>query len=189
MQDGSPGDWGLTGGLLPASEHRMSEEVVKPLPYVHLLDGHDAVAVLGSTLAEVERVLAGWTPQQIDRKPAPNKWSVRETLCHIADCELAWSWRFRQVLAEHHPVLQPFDQDAWSAAYTGVGYTAAAALATWHRLRLWNLALLEPLDAEALDRKGHNPEQGDVKLRQLIEIAAGHDLHHRTSLARLTMAE
>ena len=163
----------------------MSEEAVKPLPYVHLLSGREAVEVLGETLREVEEVLAAFTPEQIDAKPAPHKWSIRETLCHMADCEVAWSWRYRQTLSEDNPLFNSFDQDRWAEAYTGSGFNAALAFATWHNLRMTNLALVATLTPEQLERTATHPERGSMKLSQMLEIAAGHDLHHRAALAKL----
>ena len=123
----------------------MSEEAALARPYVHLLEGRDPAGVMRETPGRLADLLKALTPEQIERKPAPHKWSIREILCHLADCEIAWAWRMRQIYGADNPVLQPFEQDPWARAYDGVGYTTAAARSTWTALRQWNLDLSEGL--------------------------------------------
>lgn len=163
----------------------MSEEAALARPYVHLLEGRDPAAVMRETPGRLADLLKTLTPEQIERKPAPHKWSLREILCHLADCEIAWAWRMRQIYGAENPVLQPFDQDPWARAYDGVGYTTAAARTTWTALRQWNLDLIEGLSEEDKRRPAQHMELGPVTLQHVIEIIAGHDLHHLDSLAKL----
>ena len=164
----------------------MSEETVPTRPYVHLLEGRDPAEVMRATPGRLMAVLNTLTPEQIGQKPAPGRWSVRELLCHLADCEVAWAWRLRQAYGEDHPTIQPFEQDPWARAYDGVGYTAEAAQMAWTALRGWNLALIETLSEADKLRPVTHPEVGPLTLWNLVEIAAGHDLHHLKSLGTLT---
>jgi uncharacterized damage-inducible protein DinB len=146
------------------------------IPYVKLLEGRDPVAVLAATPAQLASLLDGLTPEQIERRPAPNKWCVREVVAHLADCEIAWSWRLRQTLAEDNPQLQPFDQDHWAKAYAS--YTLDQAHATWKALRAWNVALLSALTEDQKHRPATHAKFGQITLWTIAAIAAGHDLHH-----------
>lgn len=163
----------------------MSEEAALARPYVHLLEGRDPIAILRETPGRLSDLLKTLTPEQIEHKPAPHKWSIREILCHLADCEVAWAWRLRLMYATDNPLLQPFDQDVWARAYDGVGYTTAAARSTWTALRQWNLDLIEGLSEEHKRRSAQHPELGSVTLATVIEIAAGHDVHHLSSLEKV----
>ncbi len=163
----------------------MSEETLPVRPYVHLLQGRDAAEVMRATPAAMGALLAHFTPQEIDTRPAPGKWSLREVLCHIADCEIAWAWRLRQTYGEDKPLLQGFEQDPWARAYGGVLYTAEQALSTWRALRAWNLALIEALSDADKARPAMHAEAGAMTLWTLVEIAAGHDLHHLAGLEKL----
>ena len=163
----------------------MSEEAALARPYAHLLEGREPVSVLRETPGRLADLLKTLTPEQIDHKPALHKWSIREILCHLADCEVAWAWRLRLIYANENPTLQPFDQDAWSRAYDGVGYTTAAARATWTALRQWNLDLIEGLSEDDKRRRAQHPELGELTLAAVLEIVAGHDLHHVASLERV----
>ena len=163
----------------------MSEEAALARPYAHLLEGRDPAVVLRATLGRLSDLLKAMTPEAIEHKSAPGKWSVREILCHLADCEVAWAWRLRQIYGANQTAVQPFDQDAWARAYEGVGYTISAARATWVALRQWNLDLIEGLTEEDKRRRATHSELGEITLWTIVEIAAGHDLHHLVSLEKL----
>lgn len=156
-----------------------------PLPYVALLGDRDPVAVLRETPRRVSDLLRTMTAEQIERKPAAGKWSVREVICHLADCEIAWAWRMRLIYGSDNPLLQPFDQDAWARAYHGDGYTTSVASAAWGALRQWNLALIGSVAEHQRYRTGKHPEMGEVTFWNVVEIAAGHDLHHLRAVEKV----
>jgi len=47
-------------------------------------------------------------------KPAPDKWCILEILGHLADIEVLYGYRMRQMLADREPTLAPIDQDDWA---------------------------------------------------------------------------
>lgn len=114
--------------------------------------------------------------RRINEPLAPGKWSPREVLIHLADCELAFGFRYRQALGEENHLVQPFDQDLWAKSYSA--YKADQALETFAVLRNWNLALLRELTAEQLAKTVSHPERGRMTFKTLIETAAGHDINH-----------
>ncbi len=169
--------------LWRASKPGMSEETIPVIPYVKLLDGRDPLEVLATTSGQLATLLDGLTPEQVEHKPAPNKWCVREIIAHLADCEIAWSWRLRQTFAEDNPLLQPFDQDRWAKAYAS--YTLDEAHTTWKALRGWNVAFLGSLTEADKLRPATHAKLGPITLWTVASIAAGHDLHHLRGLERV----
>lgn len=164
----------------------MSDDATPSVPYVHLLGGQDAAEVMRTTPARLKAVFAALSAEQIDAVPAPGKWSLRGQMCHLADCEVAWAWRLRQAYGEDNPVLQSFEQDPWARAYSGASFSFSHAFSAWKAFRNWNLAFIEALTAEDKKRPAVHPSAGPVTLWTLVEIAAGHDLHHLASLEALT---
>jgi len=156
---------------------------VSGVPYAEMLEGRDAAKVIAETPVRLGSILDGLSTAEIEARPAPGKWSVREIVAHLADCEIAWSWRLRQVYGEDHVTIQPFEQDAWAKVYDA--YSFELAWATFKALRAWNVAFVGAL-TEADKKKGYtHPERGgDETLWTLVEIMAGHDLHHVAGLKR-----
>jgi uncharacterized damage-inducible protein DinB len=151
-------------------------------PYAGALGGHDPVAVMAETPRRLEALVERLSAAEIEVRPAPGKWSVREILAHLADCEIAFGFRLRQVYAGVR-VMQPFDQDDWAWAYAS--YSAGLGLATFVAMRDWNLAFLGGLSEADKQIKGFHPERGEMVLWTIVESIAGHDLHHLTALEKV----
>jgi uncharacterized damage-inducible protein DinB len=151
-------------------------------PYAYALGEREPVEVMAETPGRLAAVLEGLSAEEIEARPAPGKWSVREILAHLADCEIAFGFRLRQVLAGV-PVIQPFDQDAWATAYGR--YPARLALATFVALRDWNLAFVGGLSEADKQMAAMHPERGEMVLWTIVETIGGHDLHHLAGLERL----
>ena len=152
-------------------------------PYDSFLDGRPIDTILASTSDAIAECLKAIGPNQINLPPAPGKWSAAEIVCHLADCEIVFAFRFRQTLAEDGPTIQPFDQDKWAARYSGV--PAADALATFSALRNWNLRLIRDAQPSASARTMTHPERGTMTFETVVETMAGHDLNHLGQLRRI----
>jgi uncharacterized damage-inducible protein DinB len=148
-------------------------------PYAYAAAGQDPLEVIAETSAKLESLAARLTPEQMEARPAPGKWNVREVLAHLADCEIAFSLRLRQARGGE-PAIQPFDQDAWARPY-GV-YSAAQAVKTFAALRAWNMAFLSTLTEAEKHLPATHPERGAMTLWTIVETMAGHDRHHLAKL-------
>ena len=149
-------------------------------PYASFLGEKDPLQVIAATGAQLTGLVANLSDEHLTRTPAPGKWSIREILSHLADCEIVFAFRIRQTLAEPHHVVQPFEQDDWAKSYSS--YTAAAALATFKTVRDWNLSLIRSLPDEAFARPMTHPERGSMTLRTVIETMGGHDINHQRQI-------
>jgi len=152
-------------------------------PYAAHLGDRDPLAVIAATPPRIEALIEAVGPERAGRAPAPGKWSAREIVCHLADCELVFAYRLRQTLAEDHHVIQPFNQDRWAAQYSA--YDVSAALKVFAAMRRWNLALIRSLPAPAFGKTVTHPERGDMTFRTIVETMAGHDLNHVKQLQGL----
>lgn len=153
-------------------------------PYAKHLDGREAIGILTATPARLRELLTPLSPEKIDHVPGPRKWSLRELMAHLADCELAFGFRLRQALppigqgvgAPELPNIQPFDQDVWATRYAA--YDFPTSLATFEALRTWNLRLLTTVRPEDRQHTVTHPERGSITFWTIVETIAGHDGHH-----------
>ena len=129
-------------------------------PYANCLDGRPVVEILRTTPTALQSMIAGLSADALSMPPAPGKWSVREILAHLADCELVFGFRLRQALEQPGSVITPFDQDVWARHYHA--YSAADALRTWTALREWNLALLTAVSETDYANTVTHPERGQM---------------------------
>ena len=152
-------------------------------PYASQLGNQDPISVLSETAPRLHELAHAIGATRIEQPLAPGKWSPRETFIHLADCEIAFAFRYRQALGEENHMVQPFDQDLWAKSYSA--YDAHLALQTFAVLRNWNLALIRSLTAEQMSKIVVHPERGKMVFRTLIETAAGHDINHLRQLENL----
>ncbi len=149
-------------------------------PYASQLGNQDPIRVISATASRLKEIAKSLGDSRMSKSPAPGKWSPREILVHLADCELAFGFRYRQALAEENHVVQPFDQDKWAKPYSA--YNAGQALDTFTTLRTWNLTLIGSLTPEQMLKPVRHPERGEMIFRELVETAAGHDINHLRQL-------
>ncbi len=153
------------------------------VPYASALGGRDAQVVIGETAARLNRIYGALTTEQIEARPAPGKWNLREVMAHLADCEVVWAWRMRYALEMERAAIQPFEQDAWAQMYAH--YSVEEARAAFTALRQWNVAFVAGLSDAQRKKVYVHPERGEETLWTIVEIMAGHDLHHLALLEKV----
>lgn len=151
-------------------------------PYAAYLAGADPLQVLAQTVERLRELTGRLGPSRCLEPLGPGKWSVREIVSHLADCELTFAYRLRQAAAQDHHVIQPFDQTVWSERYGA--YDLESAMAAFEALRRWNLLFAGTLTAEDLERPVTHPERGEMRLRMILETMGGHDINHLQQIER-----
>ncbi len=152
-------------------------------PYASFLGDRVPLEVISTTAKQLRHYADVFGSRRLDQSPAPGKWSAREILCHLADCEIVFAYRLRQAAAEEHHVIQPFDQDKWAAAYAA--FDGTAALAVFSSVRQWNILFIKKASPQMLAKILTHPERGEMTLQTVVETMAGHDINHLGQLERL----
>jgi hypothetical protein len=137
-------------------------------------------------LAAVMTGVAG--SELLDFVPEPGKWSIRQIVCHLTDAEIVGAVRFRTVIAEDHPTLMAFDQDAWTRNLNYEQRKMTPVLETFRRIRTVNYELLKELPAGAFERKATHSEQGEITLGELLQGYAEHAENHARQVQQLRQA-
>jgi uncharacterized damage-inducible protein DinB len=155
-------------------------------PYAIFLGRQEPIPIITVTAELLRSLIDPLSPAFIDRPPAPGKWSIREIVAHLADCELVFAFRLRQTLAVDHPVIEPFDQTVWGERYTP--YDIATGLAMFTAARNWNLKLLTTVNDADRHRPVTHPERGTMTLWTIVETMAGHDINHLQQVEKIASA-
>lgn len=153
-----------------------------------LLGDRDPLEVQTGLEGALRAAVAGLSPAQLGRAEAPGRWSIMQTVAHLADSEVVFGWRLRLVLAQDRPTITGFDQDAWSARLGGAYPDVGSAIQQIAILRGTNLSLLRSLAPGDWDRVGLHAERGEESVRHMAKLYAGHDLVHLRQIARIRAA-
>jgi len=126
--------------------------------------------------------ITGAAGPELDFKPTPDKWSVRQIVAHLADTEAVTVARLRSMIAEDNPALVPFDQNAWADKTDYAKRKPSQALDTMRHLRADNYALLKDLSEETFSRTGTHSRRGPMTLLDLLRLMAEHAEKHATQI-------
>jgi hypothetical protein len=135
---------------------------------------------------EIAAAVSGLPDKILRYKPSPEKWSILEILAHLADVEILYAYRMRQMLADKKPVIAPIDQDDWARNLGYMESVPAELVALYGLNRHHNLRLLRRLKPGDLEKSAFHPEyKKDVTLAEMVERMGGHGANHLQQIERL----
>ena len=138
---------------------------------------------------EIAAAVSGLSEQILRYKPSPDKWCVLEILGHLADVEIVYGYRLRQMLADTKPVIAPLDQDAWARNLNYLDSPPSELVAFYGLGRHHNLRLLRNLKTSDLSKSAFHPEmQQEMNVADLVERMGGHGATHLQQIEKLKAA-
>lgn len=151
-------------------------------PYVaELPDGH-VLAVLEAQITEREPILRGLSDAVARRRYAPGKWSLKEVLGHVTDGERVFAYRALTFARGDKGPLPGFDENAWVPEGGFDDVPLDDLLDAFVAVRHETVRLFRGFSDEALLRRG-TASTGEVSVRAIAFIIAGHEAHHRAVIA------
>ena len=165
-----------------AIERPAPDEFSQPFArYVERVPDGALVAQLERQAADTASVLGALSEEQAACRYAPDKWSVKEIVGHLADAERIFSYRLLRFARNDGTPLPGFDEDPYVEAGEFDRRTLPDLLAELASVRDATLRLLRGLPADASARRGV-ASSGTLSVRALAYVIAGHELHHREVL-------
>ncbi len=117
-------------------------------------------------------------PNRFDSPPAPTKWTARQIVTHVADCEAVAAVRYRMIAAQPGSTLTAFDQEKW-ANELAYGYQPwEDALRAYSSMRWHNVNMLRGLPLGAWSRIAIHEERGENTLFRMVKHNAEHVENH-----------
>jgi hypothetical protein len=108
---------------------------------------------------------------------APGKWTLNESLLHVADTERVFSHRALRIGRGDRTPLPGFEHNDWVPLSGANARTLASIVEEFTAVRAATLALFRALPDDAWDRRG-TASGFSVSVRALAFKCAGHALHH-----------
>lgn len=150
------------------------------------------LANLKSLPNELDDLLAGLDDETLRWRPIPNKWSIKEIMCHLRDMErLAYLARYRRMLSEENPLLPNVNQDRLAFEGDYINQDSNSALEEFKWLRSETINTLDATPTESWSRAGIHETDGPMTIEQLVvRQIKGNDMNHLVQMkdiARLKM--
>jgi len=134
---------------------------------------------------EVCRALDGCSEADLDRRPAPGKWSAREIVHHLADSEMTSAIRLRRLIAEDRPEIQGYDEEEF-ARRLFYDRPIEHSLSAFKAARETTAEILDRLAPEQWAREGTHSEAGAYGVARWLQIYAVHAHNHAAQIRRAT---
>lgn len=131
----------------------------------------------------VVRALDGISEAELDRRPAPGKWTAREIVHHLADSEMTSAIRLRRLIAEDNPVIVGYDQEEF-ARRLRYDRPIAASLGALKAARETTCEILDRLTDADWQRTGTHSESGPYSVLKWLQIYAVHAHDHADQIRR-----
>ncbi len=136
----------------------------------------------------IATLMTGAAGPELDFRPAPDKWTVRQIAAHLADSEIVIADRCRRTIAEDNPTLVAYDQEAWAKNLDYARRKTSESVDLLRRVRVVTYELLKELPPEAYDRKATHSELGAITLGQLLERMVAHTESHARQIQQVREA-
>lgn len=145
--------------------------------YVAKVPDGDIVSLLEAQTRDTAALLAGLSEERGEYRYAPEKWTLKEVIGHIADAERIFAYRALRIARGDPTPLAPFDENAYVPAAECGRRTLADLVAELSTVRAATLSLVRSLTDTAAARTG-TASGKTISVRALVYILAGHERHH-----------
>ena len=131
----------------------------------------------------VAEAVAGATDAELDARPAPDKWTARQIVHHLADSEMTSAIRLRRLLAEDKPEIMGYDEGEF-ARKLYYDRPIGPSLEALRAARETTAAILERMTEAEWAREGRHSEVGRYTVEKWLEIYAAHAHDHADQIRR-----
>jgi hypothetical protein len=139
--------------------------------------GEGILHVLEHQMEAMRALLASAPSDVASHRYAPGKWSLAESLLHVADAERVFAYRTLRIARGDSTPLPGFEQDEWVPESRASARSLSDILTELQAVRAASLALVQSLDDTAIQRTGV-ASGNRITVRALVWMMAGHFAHH-----------
>jgi hypothetical protein len=145
--------------------------------YVKQVEESDLLQALRISGHRALELVHAIPPNKLDFKYAPDKWTVRELLCHVIDAERIFAYRALRFARNDKTPLAGFEENDYAPQANATGRSLEKITAEMAHLRSSTIDLFEGFTPEMLTRKGTS-NKNELSVVALGFIIAGHETHH-----------
>lgn len=149
--------------------------------YIDLVSSDDVVKAMETQLTPAIAFLSSISEEKSLHRYEPEKWSMREVLNHVNDCERVFLFRAFWFARGFQDPLPSFDQNVCVEAAAPDDVSWSNHIEDFRNTRQASLAFFKNLPPEAWRRSGIASEN-PFSVRALAYILAGHVTHHTAIL-------
>lgn len=147
-------------------------------PYMDCVPGDGAlISHLASIITETENLLSALSEEQLLYRYSEGKWSIKDIILHLADCERVIIYRAMRIARGDKTNLPGFDENLFVENAGADKRAIENILAELKAYRTASISFINSLNEEVLDRTG-TANNFELSTRLLVNHLYGHHRHH-----------
>lgn len=162
---------------MPSNRPGPDEVAPYYVAYIQRADGVSLHHALGHASAILHKTLEGVKGDKAEYRYAEGKWTIKDILQHLIDCERIFAYRALRFARQDSTELPGFDENDYAASSSTERRSIADLLDEHDMVRTATEKLFESFSPDMLLRQGKANGQ-NVSVRALGWIIAGHAVHH-----------
>jgi hypothetical protein len=127
---------------------------------------------------DVRRLVAGLGEESLSKRTIPEKWSLKELVCHVLRVQRVFSERLETMLAQDSPSLTSYEPEGDAVFEKMASRPAEETLAAYFAERERYLERLEDLLPAEWHRVAQHPEFPHYDVHFQTDYLAHHEAHH-----------
>ena len=150
---------------------------VIPERYAKALGDDEPIELSRKAPKRIKKLIRGLSEKELSKRPAPGKWSIKETLGHLIDVERIFAYRALRIARNDQTNLPGFEQDDYIPAAQFDRRPWSGLLEEFEAVRHSNVLMFRGLHEEAWERQGMSNGKL-LSVRAAAYVIAGHERHH-----------
>ncbi len=145
-------------------------------------DKHEAhrrlIARLRQQADDVSRIAVGLDEAFLAKRTIPEKWSLKELVCHLHRVQQVFEGRIASMLGQDNPAIKVYSPDDDAEFEKMLSHPTKDALAAFLEDRERLSAQWEELSPGEWHRSGRHPEYPHYDVHFQVEYMVHHEAHH-----------
>ncbi len=151
------------------------------------MDTQTLIASLGAAPGIIIGLIREIPPQNLKRRPAPNKWSAHEHACHIPSGHAAFLSRLELMLSDPLPVIRSIKPSPEEEAGSLLSVDLDEALVRYTRERALLVERLKELSTEDWQRTAEHEAFSHYSVHIMFRHVLMHEMHHAYRIDELML--
>src|ERR1017187_1041335 len=148
------------------------DKYIQKVPYEDLIQG------LKESTEEFLNFIDKISDSQLDYRYQPDKWSIREVVQHVIDCERVFAYRTLRFARKDKTPLPGFEENDYAVESHSSNRDITDLMMEFKAVRKATIELYKSFDESMIDAKG-TANNKELTVRAIGFIIIGHALHHQ----------
>ncbi len=127
---------------------------------------------------EVRRLTAGLHEESLSKRTTPEKWSLKELVCHLLRVQRVFDGRLEAMLSQDNPEITSYEPPGDTVFEALAKRPADECLRDFLAERERLVSRLEKMSLEEWHRPGRHPEYSSYDACFQFDMMAHHEAHH-----------